>query len=103
MNLRRRAATLAGIAALGLGAVALTPGPAMATPSGCTVQYNLSQQWAKSYCSSGTGRHMVVVRQQHPSPLAGPILVTGPCVPVGQTSTASITPWPVTSATWVSC
>ncbi|MER5628150.1 hypothetical protein [Streptosporangium sp. NPDC002544] len=103
MSLRRRVATLSGVAALCLSAMALTPGPAMAAPSGCTVQYNLAQQWATSHCTSGTGGHMVVVRQQHPSPVVGPILITGPCVPVGQTSSATITPWPVTSVAWVSC
>ena len=103
MNLRRRAATLLGVTALGLSAVALTPGAAMAAPSGCTVQYNLAQRWATSHCTSGTGGHMVVVRQQHANPQLNPIVMSGPCVPVGQTSYTTLTSWPIVSATWVPC
>ncbi|WP_433368544.1 hypothetical protein [Streptosporangium sp. CA-115845] len=91
MSLRRRVATLSGVAALCLSAVALTPSPAMAAPSGCTYQYG-SHQVSSLCTSSGTGRHLLVVRAQH---YTGPILITGLCVPVGQTSTATVN-WPIT-------
>ncbi|GII92741.1 hypothetical protein [Sinosporangium siamense] len=103
MTLRRRVATLLGGAAFGLSAVAFTPGAAMAAPSGCTVQYDLAQRWATSHCTSGTGRHMVVVRQHHANPQLNPIVMAGPCVPVGQTSYTTITSWPVVAANWVPC
>ncbi|MEU4571359.1 hypothetical protein ACBI99_24500 [Nonomuraea sp. ATR24] len=95
MSLRHRAAILAGAAALAFGPAVLLASPAAAAPTGCTTQYGAGS--ASSFCSSGTGMHQVVVLQKHASPLAGPILVVGPCVPVGQTSHTSITPWPVVS------
>jgi hypothetical protein len=101
MSLRRRVATLSGVAALCLSAVALTPGPAMASPSGCTVTF--SGQWASSHCTSGTGNHRVIVRQIHPRPDLNPILIVGPCVPVGQTSSAYMTPWPLEAAWSAPC
>ncbi|MFD0886277.1 hypothetical protein ACFQ08_17160 [Streptosporangium algeriense] len=90
MSFRRRAVTLASSAALCLGVLALTPTSAMAAPSGCTVQQG--SNWASSLCTSGTGRHLVVVRAQH---YTGNILITGPCVPIGQTSKTTVN-WPVT-------
>ncbi|NUR88559.1 MAG: hypothetical protein HOY71_31095 [Nonomuraea sp.] len=90
MSLRRRFAVLSSVAALGLGAVALTPGAALASPSGCTTQQG--SNWASSLCTSGTGKHMVVVRAQH---YTGPILITGPCVNIGQTSYTTVN-WPIT-------
>ncbi|WP_049558767.1 hypothetical protein [Nonomuraea sp. SBT364] len=97
MSLRRRAATLAGAAALAFGPAVLLASPAAAAPLGCTTQYSVAGMWASSHCSAGTGKHQVVVLQRHPSPVAGPILVVGPCVPVGQTSHTGITGWPVES------
>ncbi|NRQ34060.1 hypothetical protein HII36_19700 [Nonomuraea sp. NN258] len=97
MSLRRRIATLSSIAALGLSVVALNSGPAMAAPSGCTTQQG--SNWASSLCTSGTGRHMVVVRARH---YTGPILVTGPCVAIGQTSWTTVN-WPITYVGWAGC
>ncbi|WP_043635333.1 hypothetical protein [Nonomuraea candida] len=89
MSLRRRVATLSSIAALGLGIAALTPGTALAGPSGCSTHH--TSNWASSLCTSGTGKHMVVVHAQHHT---GTILITGPCVPIGQTSGTSVN-WPI--------
>ncbi|WP_283134317.1 hypothetical protein [Rhizohabitans arisaemae] len=89
MSLRRRIATLSSVAALALSAVAFTPGTAMASPSNCSYQYGSS--WVSGLCTSGTGKHFVVVRAQH---YTGLILITGLCVPIGQTSTATVN-WPI--------
>ncbi|MEU7003243.1 hypothetical protein [Nonomuraea sp. NPDC046570] len=103
MSLRRRAATLAGVAVLAIGPAVLLSSPAAAAPLGCTTQYSSTEMWATSHCSAGTGKHQVVVIQRHPAPGVGPILIAGPCVPVGQTSYTGITGWPIDSVRANTC
>lgn len=91
MSLRRRLAGVAGTVVLGLAATGIAASPAMAMPADCTTW--ISDGYAYSRCTSGTGLQGVAVEQSHP--YAGPILVTGDWVPVGAVSSARLTPWPV--------
>ncbi|NRQ33372.1 hypothetical protein HII36_16165 [Nonomuraea sp. NN258] len=96
MSLRRHLTGLAATGVLCLGAAALAPSPAMAAPTGCTTW--LSNGYAYSQCTGGTGEHSVAVEQWHP--YAGPILVTGDWKPAGAVSSARLTPWTV-KRVWV--
>ncbi|MFI0417670.1 hypothetical protein [Spongiactinospora sp. 9N601] len=89
MSLRRQLATVAGSAALAIGAAVLAPSPAMAAPTGCTAW--LSNGYAHSSCTGGTGQHSVAVTQWHP--YAGVILVTGPWKAAGEVSSVRLPPY----------
>ncbi|GAB2958727.1 hypothetical protein GCM10027280_54300 [Micromonospora polyrhachis] len=87
--MKRSAITLSLTVALATTISVGAASPAVATPTDCS--YSVSGYTASSLCASGTGEHRVKVLQRHLQ-YGDAILIEGPWKPVGETSTANLTP-----------